>query len=193
MRIIAIFPPLCALTVALLLSGCSTTPQVALDQANNGTHLMTAMQGEISKFRAEEAIIGKVRVNNVREAQKKIATMDSITADDDRIYAAAGKKAISEHFEQIISLVDARAKDEQALNDRIASINKTFDNFLIPLPDGTKDLAGAQNALAILGNELSSEDRLKIFANFAKDVKKSVDENKKKIEAAKNAAGISEN
>jgi hypothetical protein len=154
---------------------------------------MTAMQGEISKFKAEEAVIGKARVDNVREAQKKIATMDSITTDDDRIYAAAGKKAISEHFSQIISLVDARAKDEQALNDRIASINKTFDGLLAPLPDGTKELAAAQKALAILGNELSAEERLKIFANFAKDVKKSVDDNKKKIEAAKNAAGISGN
>lgn len=179
-----------ALLYLLMIAGCSTTPQAALDQANNGTYLITAMQGEISKFRLEEAAIGKLRLDALRQAQLKLARMDNVTADDDRLYAAAGRKSIPEHFTKIIGLVDARASDEKGLNEKIVTINKAFDNLLTPLPDGTKELGDAQKTMAILGNELSSEDRLRIFRDFAKDIKNSIDENKKKIEDAKESAPV---
>jgi hypothetical protein len=177
------------LLAAAFLAGCANTPQPALDQANNGTYLMTALQAEIGAFRANEALVGELRVAAVRDAQIRIARMESNTADDDRIYLAAGKKAVSDNFAKIVGLVDARAKDEKSLDDKVAAIDKAFAELLAPLPDGSKELAEAQKSLAILGNELSTEERLKTFAGFAKEIKKSVDENQKKIdEAKKNAA-----
>jgi hypothetical protein len=53
----------------------------------------------------------------------------------------------------------------------------------------TKELENSKKSLAILGDDLSPAERLRIFANFAKDVKGSVDANMKKVEDAKQAAG----
>jgi cob(I)alamin adenosyltransferase len=174
--------PLC-----LLLAACSSTPQAALDQANNGTSLMLAMQGEIAKFKTEQAAIASLRIDTIRQAQTNLARGQMITADDDRIFAIAGKKNISDNLSVITGLVDARDKDERALNDKTLEINKSLGGLLTPLPVIDKELKEAQKSLAILGNELSSEERFKIFSAFAKDIKKSVDANKKKIEEAKNA------
>jgi hypothetical protein len=178
-----------AITAILLTCGCSTTPQAALDQANNGTYLMLAMQGEIQKFRAEEATISRLRVDALLQARLDLERKANIRADDDRLYAAAGKTAISANMPKIIALADARAKDDMALNATEEEINKSIGELLSPLPDMTKELENSKKSLAILGDDLSPAERLRIFANFAKDVKGSVDANMKKVEDAKQAAG----
>jgi hypothetical protein len=178
-----------AIAAILPTCGCSTTPQAALDQANNGTYLMLAMQGEIQKFRAEEATISRLRVDALLQARLDLERKANIRADDDRLYAAAGKTAISANMPKIIALADARAKDDMALNATEEEINKSIAELLSPLPDMTKELENSKKSLAILGDDLSPAERLRIFANFAKDVKGSVDANMKKVEDAKQAAG----
>lgn len=185
--IVTVKLPAILLPMVFVLSACSSTPQAALDQANNGTSLMLAMQGEVARFKAEQAAIASLRIDTIRQAQTNLARGQQITADDDRIYAAAGKKNISDNLTKVTALVDARAKDEKVLNDRIQEIHKNLSGLMTPLPSVDKEMKEAQKSLAILGNELSSQDRFKVFAAFAKDIKKSVDTNKKKIDEAKNA------
>ncbi|MFL6659803.1 MAG: hypothetical protein ACJ8GW_17105 [Massilia sp.] len=145
------------------------------------------MHGEINTFKAEQAAIAKLRVDAIKQAQINMARMQNITADDDRMYAAAGKRNIADNLSTIIGLVDARAKDEQVLDAKIAEIDKTMGGLLTPLPSIDRELRDAQQSLAVLGNEQSSSERLRIFAGFAKEIKASVDANRKKIEDAKSA------
>jgi hypothetical protein len=123
------------------------------------------------------------------QARLDLERKANIRADDDRLYAAAGKTAISANMPKIIALADARAKDDMALNATEEEINKSIAELLSPLPDMTKELENSKKSLAILGDDLSPAERLRIFANFAKDVKGSVDANMKKVEDAKQAAG----
>jgi hypothetical protein len=81
-------------------------------------------------------------------------------------------------------LADSRAKDEADLQTKLAEFDAAYAKLLSPRPDPGNKLGTAQQTLGVLGEQLSFQDRAKMAADFAKEIKKAVDENKKKIAAA---------
>ena len=169
------------------LAGCGT-PQAALDQANNGAALTMSLQSELQNFRAVQANVAKARIDSVRRQSAMLATYEAEAAFDERVVKAAGKDDALKLYTTLKDLADSRAKDEQALNTKIAEMDESFGKLLTPLPDSTQKLTATQKALAALGSELSAKERIALVASFAKSIKQTIDDNKKKIDAAANAA-----
>lgn len=172
----------------LILGGCATTPQGALDQANNGAALTMSLQAEIVRFRSIETTVMKARVALIKEQQISLAQYDSLRAFDDRIATAAGNGGPKTLETQLSDLADSRQKDEAALNAKIADLTATYDKLLTALPDPSGNLTATQKALAKMGDQLSVKDQISIVASFAKGIKQSIEDNKKKIEDAKVSA-----
>jgi hypothetical protein len=172
------------LAVLASLAGCASTPQAALDQANNGAALTMALQAEVQKFRQSQVAILEARLAGVRKLQITIARYESDAGFDARVLAAAGKMEIASLQRDLVELSDSRITDEQALAATVAALNEAFDKLLTPLPDATKELTAAQKALATLGDQLSAKERFEIVSGFVKTVQKSIEDNKKKIDEA---------
>lgn len=178
-----------SLAACWLASGCAT-PQAALDQANNGAALALSLQAELKVFRAVQADIARARIDSVRRQQVLLAGYESEGAFDDRILQLAGKKKALELQAALKELSDRKVRDELALADRIEKMDDSFAKLLAPLPDSAGKLIAAQKALAVMGEELSPKERLALASDFAKDIKKTIEENKKKIEDAAAATPV---
>ncbi len=174
---------LCGLLAAAVLSGCAT-PQAALDQANNGAALTQSLQSELQKFRVVQTTVAKARVESVRRQQAVLATYESESAFDERVLRLAGKNQALGLYTSLKELADSRIRDEQALKARLAELDDNFAKLLAPLPEAGPKLNTTQEALALLGQQLSVQQRLSLAAGFASEIKKAVDDNKKKIDAA---------
>lgn len=169
------------------LSGClvgCATPQAALDQANNGTTLMMSLQAEQEKFRSVQSDVARARIESIRQQQKVLATYESDSGFEDRVLRLAGKADEFSLYSTLKDLADSRIKDERALKAQLGELDESFSKLLTPLPDSTEKLAAAQKALAVLGEELSAKERIELAATFASAIKKTIDDNKKKIDGA---------
>lgn len=171
------------------LGGCAT-PQAALDQANNGAALTMSLQAEIQKFRSVQSEIARARVESIRRQQVQLATYESDSAFDERILRLAGKSEALSLYTTLKELSDSRLKDELSLKARLAELDESFTKLLAPLPDLTAKLTATQAALAILGEELSAKERIELVSIFAKAIKKTIDDNKKKIADAAAATPV---
>jgi hypothetical protein len=168
--------------------GACATPQAALNQANNGATLMAALQAELREFRQVQANVAKGRIDSVRRQNTLLATYDADAAFEERVQRAAGRDDQLRLYEALRNLADSRAKDEADLQAKLAEFDAAYAKLLSPIPDPGSNLGTAQQTLAVLGEELSFQERAKMAADFAKEIKKSIDENKKKIDAATAAA-----
>lgn len=177
----------CIIALCVGLTGCST-PQAQLDQANNSAALAISLQAELQNFRAVQANVAKARIESVRKQSVTLSTYDADAAFDERVLKAAGKDDALKLYTTLKDLADSRAKDEQTLNAKITELDESFAKLLTPLPDATQKLAATQKALALLGSELSDKARIELVASFAESIKHSIDDNKKKIDAATIAA-----
>jgi len=178
----------CALSLLTgVLSGCQT-PQPALDQANNGAALTVSLAGEIRAFNRAQAEISQARLDSVRRLRVRLASYEAEGNFDERLLRAAEKTDELKLYTALKELSDSRAQDESQLQAKIASIDAAFATLLDPLPDATKDLTATQKALAVLGEELSTHERVATTAAFVKEIRKAVEENRKKIEDAKKEA-----
>jgi hypothetical protein len=178
---------LCGVLAAALLSGCAT-PQAALDQANNGAALTQSLQAELQQFRTLQISIAKARMESVRRQQAVLASYEAESAFDERVLKLAGKNQALGLYASLKELADSRIRDEQALTARLAELDDTLAKLLVPLPEPTAKLNTTQETLAVLGHQLSAQQRLSLAAGFASEIKKAVDDNKKKIDAAVAAA-----
>ena len=180
---------LCVVAVLALLAACAT-PRAALDQANNGAALTMSLQAELQKFRSVQQSVAEARIQSVRRQQVQLATYESDSAFDERILRLAGKNDALSLYSTLRDLSDSRVKDEQALKTRLAELDESFVKLLAPLPDSTDKLVKTQKALAALGEELSAKERIELASTFAKAIKKTIDDNKKKIDAAAAATPV---
>lgn len=180
------FSALVGVVVTLsLLGGCASTPQPALDQANNGAALMMSLQAEIAQFKTIQTAILKDRIEGIKRQQSTMATYEIDFNFDEKLLLLAEKKDVVDRYKAVKDLSDGRIKDDQALNTKLAEISAALDKLLIPLPDASKDLTEAQTALAVLGEELSVKERITIVMEFAKTLDKTIKDNKQKIEDAR--------
>lgn len=172
---------LALLAGATALTGCAT-PQPALDHANNGAALMGSMQAELQNFRRVQSAIAQSRLDSVRQQRVLLATYDSAGGFDDRLLRASGQKDLVALYTTLRELSESRLQDEIKLQATISDIDRLLGEVIQPLPEQDKNIAAAQKSVAAMGEELSFKTRLAEAAAFAKEIQKSIDENKEKIE-----------
>lgn len=171
-----------------MLGGCAT-PQEALDQANNSAALTAALQVQLREFRHVQANVAKGRIESIHRQSARLATYDADAAFEERIQKAAGRDDQLRLYNNLKDLADSSAKDEAELQAKLAEFDAVYSKLLAPLPTPGNKLEIAQQTLGVLGEQLTFHERAKMSADFAKTVKKAIDENKKKVAAATAEAG----
>jgi hypothetical protein len=166
-------------TLCAVLGACAT-PQEALDQANNGAALTAALQIELREYRQVQANVAKGRIDSIRRQASLLATYDADAAFEERIQRAAGRDDQLRLYSALRDLADSRAKDEADLQTKLAEFDAAYAKLLSPLPDPGNKLGTAQQTLGVLGEQLSFQDRAKMAADFAKEIKKAVDETRRR-------------
>ena len=174
------------LLAAVVLSACST-PQAALDQANNGAALTASLESELREFRRVQAEIAKARIESMRRQNTRLATYEVDAAFEGRVQEVAGKTGQSQLYAKLKELADSRVKDEKDIQAKLAKADESFAKLLSPLPESSGKLTATQQALMTLGEQLSYKERIELTASFVKTIKKSVEDNKKKINDAEAA------
>lgn len=174
----------CATCIATM-PGCGT-PQPLLNQANHGAALSISLQTEMANFRAAQSAIAQQRLNSVRRQLASMSTYQSESDFDERVKKAAGT-ATTQLYTELRTLADSRIEDEKVMAQQSQRVDADIAKLLSPLPDITQALGNTQKALAVIGEELSARDRMDSAADFAKQIKAGIEDNKAKIEAAKAA------
>ena len=172
--------------LALGLGACST-PQPLLDQANNGATLAMSLQTELAAFRATQSDISQQRLDSIRRQLASLATYPVAADFDDRIRRLAGPAGSQQIYADLRTLADSRGTDERALALQMAEIDADLAKVLAPLPDTAQSLAATLKTLSALGEELAPKDRVAAVSSFARTVKAAIDDNRQKIEAARQA------
>lgn len=172
-------------TCIATMQGCGT-PQPLLDQANHGAALSISLQTEMANFRATQAAIAQQRLNSVRRQLASMSTYQSESDFDERVKKAAST-ATTQLYTELRTLADSRIEDEKVMTEQSQQVDADLAKLLSPLPDTTQALGNTQKALAVIGEELSARDRMDSAADFAKQIKAGIEDNKAKIEAAKAA------
>lgn len=161
----------------MLAAGCST-PQVALDHANNGVALTTGLQRELLAHEKRQAAFDEVR--------RKVIVTETISAHqylqdntlNDRLLQLSGQTEELEAYKQIRDLADLRAK---VIKDKTAdgkAVQDALDALMKPLPDVHGGVGGTQKTLADLGTELSNAERLKLVTTFLQEVRTEIEKNR---------------
>ncbi|MBW8370827.1 MAG: hypothetical protein K0M66_07620 [Thiobacillus sp.] len=167
----------------VLLAGCAT-PQAVLDQANNGVSMTLYLQEHLTDFHRVQASIAQGRVDSIRRQQALIAAYDSDSVFDARVLQAAGKTDELKLYNQLKELSDSRAKNARELQATLATIDVQMDKLVTPLRGHTEKLKETQTALAAFGTQHTTRGRVDLGVGFAKTLKKTLDDNKSKADAA---------
>lgn len=184
MRSICFMTP-CCLTLAAALAGCAS-PQAALDQPNHAAMLTVALNKELREFRAQQDRFAKARVANIRTLEAQLATYEIETGFDLRSRRMAGNDADATLLGNLIELAESKARDDAALQARLAELDTSLAKLIGPVPEMSTKLKATQAALAALGQELSLEERTKLVVEFARELRDQIE--KAKAAAAQAAA-----
>ena len=169
----------------LLLTGCST-PQVALDQASHGVALMSQMELELKEFRRIETASEQAHRDILKQQKAAIVKATQSLSIDNRARQAAGATQATRQIDGMTALIQGLADDEAQAAATLANADKTLAALLAPLASTAVATTASQTALANISKELPFKVRAQELKAFAETVKKSVDENKKKIKDAEN-------
>jgi len=167
-----------AAVCACLLAGCKT-PQPAIDQANNGAALTLSLQTELTRMRTLQGAIAKARLDSVRRQRAMMAEYAADSAFDERIRKVVGDNAQEKLVNDLLMLSDSRATDEDELGKALAALDADMAAVLAPVPDQNGRLAATQKAMAELGTQLPLEQRARILAGFASELKEEIDKHRK--------------
>jgi cysteinyl-tRNA synthetase len=165
------------------LAGCQT-PQAALDEANNTAALAASLDAELGEFRRVQAVIAQGRLDSIRTQRAMLAQYEADAAFDEQLIKAAGKTAVIQLYTTLKELSDSRSKGEADAKAKLAELDVMLAKLLTPLPETGKGIKNAQQALAALGTELSRQEQMKMSLELIREVRKTIDENKKKIDEA---------
>jgi hypothetical protein len=174
-----------ALCAAILAVACST-PQVALDHANNGVRLTQLMQAELTRYSQNSKLAADRRLATVQQQEASTLDTERVRALGDYLDAQSGRaddsvasaRILRDASSKYTQLQDDEDKAQKDLADRLTAIVKD-------LPSPAEKLGAVQRALADLGTELSPAERFAIVSKFLEDSKAIVDKNAK---AASDAA-----
>jgi len=182
-------PALAMACLALLagLSGCST-PQAALEEANYSTKLMSMLDVQLRELRRVEKASEDTQLRALAAQRYFLSRLQTSGQLDAAASKSSGDTPLAELTRAMLADSDAIAANRDATAALSAAYAKTLESLMTPLSDSAPTLAQAQAKMASMGAELDREARTKELIAFAKDVKKSVDENKAKIKDAEKAA-----
>ena len=164
------------------LTGCST-PQAVLDEANLSIGMMGDLKKQVVNYKqvqsAEDQYRNQVLVTQRERLIKLNAGLEEFTPE----LVAPAVKVQALTFQRLRKVSDLRAA-------RIAAGPVKVDLKLIDaLPDVEPQLNASQVAMAPLGAEFSSRERINNAKAFVDEIRKGVKDDLKKIEdAEKNAA-----
>jgi hypothetical protein len=164
------FATLATCVAAAALAACST-PQVALDQANNGVGLIQDLQSEMARYVRNAKLSTERRLDSV--AVQDAATVRMVRDSDYETYLAmkAGKDSQAAAQARIRDASDTYTRlllEEQKASAEIAA---SLPGLVQELPSQAESLGAVQKALADLGSELSASERLATVAKFLKDAR----------------------
>jgi hypothetical protein len=179
-------PKLELLLVAAMLMGCST-PQVALDHANQGVTLTTSLQKELAEFERRQAVIEGLRGDIIKSDKKTVLELRRDFVIADQLFVLSGQQGRLASYRELGELADVRAKAIAGEKAAAEAFAKALDATSVPLPPARAKLAETGKALGALGTELSAAERLSIVTTFLSDVKAEVDKNKKKADDSQKA------
>ena len=153
-----------------------------LDHANAGVAMTAGLEESLVDYRATQARIAQGRVDSIKRQRALILRYESDSGFDVRIREAAGKTAESKLFSELRSLSDSRADDASKLDSALSALDASMAKLVSPLPDNTAQLKETQKTMAEMGAELSARKRVAEALAFAKTVKTTVEDNKKKAD-----------
>lgn len=171
------------------LAGCST-PQAALDQANNGAALSMSLQAQLTALRATQANVAKARLDSIREQNAMITRFQTASAFNDRVRTVIGDTAEKQLATDLRMLAESLAKDDKDLAAELAALDASLAGVLDAVPRSDAQLAATEKAMAALGQELRPEQRIRGVAAFAAQLKKTIDSNREKGKAAADGAPV---
>lgn len=180
---------LAGVLMALSLGACST-PQPLLDQANHGAALAMSLQVEMDNFRFTQSEISAQRLDSIRRQLTSLASHRVESDFDARVGRLAGTAGSEQLYIDLRTLADSRGADQRLLSQQLADLDAELAKVLAPLPDTAQALGTTQKALAVLGEELPMKDRLAAVGGFARMIRATIDDNRKKIEAAKQTTAV---
>lgn len=178
---------ICMAGALLSLMGCAT-PQLAIEQANQGVALVAQMELELKEFRRIETASEQVHKNILAQQKAAIVRGTQNLSVDNQARQAAGAAQVNRMIDSMATMIQRYADDEAQVSVVLASYDKTLAGLLAPLPSTTATTATTQTALANMGKELPFKTRAAEFKGFVDQVKKSVNANKQKIADAEAAA-----
>ena len=156
--------------VAAVLASCST-PQVALEQANNSVRLIQNLQTELSTYQANVKLLAQRRMTSI---ERLYATTSNLVRSQQFDVYLSGKAGLSSELEArerlrdasdtYSKLIAAEDKSQEQLAARLATLVKG-------LPTPSDKLGAVQKAMAELGTELSAKERVAIVTKFLKQAK----------------------
>jgi len=167
----------------LALLACST-PQVALDQANNGVRLTQNLQTELTRYQRNVKLSAERRLKSIERLEVGAGEITRDNAYATYIATKSGKtdelnarERIRDASNTYAKLIDDDEKARQELAARLAAIVKD-------LPSPAEKLGAVQKAMADLGSELSAAERVAIVTKFLDEAKAIVDKNAKQADEA---------
>ena len=153
---------------AILVAGLTacTTPQVALDQADNTVRLLQNLQNELTRYQGNVKLSAQRRLKSV----ERLDTGTSEIALDLKFSAyldtesgvtseLAARERIRDASDTYAKLIAEQDKAQAELAARLAAIVKG-------LPSPAEKLQAVQMAMAELGTELSASERVAIVTKF---------------------------
>ncbi len=167
----------------VLLSACST-PQPALDQAQHGVSLIAELESNLAEYRRLQGVSQAARHAAIRMQRDAIGETEVIARRDARARAAAGDKQTVDLAEGLIAHADAIAADDAAYLANQAADQAALASLLAPIPSTRSATTDAQAALAVMGDQLTAEQRREELKGWIKEIRKNVAENRDKIEKA---------
>ena len=171
-----------ALCSVLCAGGCTSVPQAELDQANNGASLLMGMNSAIGNFKNTQTSIAKLRLEGQQDMLIRIAEFKSATTFENRVATAAGTTVTKDLAKKLTDLADSRLKDQLDHDAQIASINKTYTDFLTKLPDPVPAITSVRDQMVKMGEQMSTKEQLQLLAGFAKGLRSTYEADKKAIE-----------
>lgn len=164
------------LACLMLLSGCST-PQVALDHADNGVSLLTGLQTELRNYESRQAAIDEIRKRVILSDKSVSRVQTDKNLINDELYSLSGKSAELSAHRQLRNLADIRVKQVGDAAAMEKADKEVLDKLMQPLPPIQERLTASRKAMADLAQELSFADRLKVANSFLAEVKAEVEKN----------------
>jgi hypothetical protein len=176
-------------SAALALSACKTQ-QPALEQARHGVGLIAELEANLAEYRRLQSVTQGARAAQIRAQRDAMSLIEVSQRRDARARAAAGDKQGSELAARLVAEADAIGADDAEYIASLAANEAAMTALMAPLPSTRNAATEAQSALAVMGDQLTPEERRAEAKKWFDTVKAAVAKNKEAIDKAEAQASL---